>query len=177
MRWIFPVYLNINDATHEMAAGKILQSLNKHSSITTAPTREGRDVFALRAFWFVKLNISTVIKNSLDCHDVEKYLPPLRWRGKAEGGRAVPPSSPPPPSFSISGNWQIIHSLQWPPAHIGWSGLQCAGNWKSNQLSSWNVKLISSIFLDSSNSKYGLKFWSVSVSLRWNMRFSKVNLD
>ena len=34
MRWIFPVYLNINDATHEMAAGKILQSLNKHSSIT-----------------------------------------------------------------------------------------------------------------------------------------------
>ena len=94
-----------------MAEGKILQSLNKHSSITPAPTQEGRDVFALRAFWFVKLNISTVIKNSLDCHDVEKYLPPLRWRGKAEGGRAVPPSSPPPPSFSISGNWQIIHSL------------------------------------------------------------------
>ena len=39
MRWIFPVYLNINDATHEMAAGKILQSLNKHSSIAAG----GRD--------------------------------------------------------------------------------------------------------------------------------------
>ena len=117
MRWIFPVYQNINDATHEMAAGKILQSLNKHSSIT--PGGEGWwDVFALRAFWFVKLNISTVIKNSLDCHDVENYVPPLRWRGKAEGGWVVPPSSPPPPSFSISGNWQIIPSLQWPPAHI-----------------------------------------------------------
>ena len=39
MRQIFPVYQNINDATHEMAEGKILQSLNKHSSIT--PGGEG----------------------------------------------------------------------------------------------------------------------------------------
>ena len=46
MRWIFPVYQNINDATHEMAEGEILQSLNKHSFIAAG----GRDVFALGRF-------------------------------------------------------------------------------------------------------------------------------